>query len=371
MKPAEALSACDWAQFVADVTVPDGTSFAPNTAFTKTWRLKNIGNCTWTTAYALVFDSGSIMGGPGSVNLPGNVSPGQTVDISVGLTAPASAGHYIGYWKLRNASGALFGIGSNLSKPWWVEINVSGSSGGAAYDFASNYCSASWFSIQGSLPCPGTDGDSRGFVLKVDNPRLENGIFDTGSGLITNPQASYNGDIHGEYPAFRVQHGDRFQSTINCAFGATSCYVTFRLDYRIGNGPIGTLWSFREKYEGLYFRTNLDLSPLAGNDVKFILTVLATGPASGDRALWSNPMIVRQGGPPPPPPSGGTKFDFGTGSSPVASGYTKVTETTAYASGGFGWTSTAGLEVRGSGRSGGRSEARLRHAQLGCQDVQG
>src|SRR5512143_3278895 len=48
-QPAAALSSCDWAQFVADVTVPDGTSYAPGTTFTKTWRLKNIGSCTWTT----------------------------------------------------------------------------------------------------------------------------------------------------------------------------------------------------------------------------------------------------------------------------------------------------------------------------------
>src|SRR4030042_5520432 len=110
--PVAAASACDWAQVVADVTVPDGTTFAANTAFTKTWRIKNIGTCTWTTSYSLVFDSGSKMGGPTSVNLPKSVAPGQTVDISISLTAPSSAGHYIGYWKFKNASGVLFGIGT-------------------------------------------------------------------------------------------------------------------------------------------------------------------------------------------------------------------------------------------------------------------
>jgi hypothetical protein len=351
VQPVAALSACDWAQFVADVTVPDGTTFAPNTAFTKTWRLKNIGTCTWTTSYALVFDTGDRMGGPASVNLSNTVYPGQTVDLSISLTAPAAAGHYIGYWKFKNAAGVLFGIGSTMNKSWWVEINVSGSSPGVAYDFAANYCSATWYSLQYSLPCPGTDGDSRGFVLKVDRPQLEDGTYDTGSGLITNPQNAYNGDIHGAFPAFRVQSGDKFRATVNCAYGATSCFVTFRLDYQIGNGPINTLWSFREKYEGLYFRTNVDLSSLAGQDVKFILTVLATGSAVGDRALWSNPAIVRPGGgpPPPPPPPSGNKFDFGTAASPVAAGYTRVTETTAFSSGGYGWTDTSSLESRDRG----------------------
>jgi hypothetical protein len=344
--PAAAASACDWAQFVADVTVPDGTTLAPGVAFTKTWRLKNIGTCTWSTSYSLAFDSGSKMGGPTSVNLPKSVGPGQTVDISINLTAPSSAGHYIGYWMFKNASGVLFGIGSTYNKPWWVEINVSGTAPGAAYDFAANYCAASWYSIAGNLPCPGTDGDSRGFVIKQDNPRLENGVYDGGSGLVTNPQNAYNGDIHGKFPAFHVQSGDKFQAKINCAYGASSCYVTFRLDYQIGSGPVINYWAFREKYEGQYYAANVDLSPLAGNDVKFILTVLATGSAAGDRALWSNPIIARAGSTPPPPPPSSGKFDFGTGTSALASGYTRVTEATTFTSGGVGWTSTTGLESR-------------------------
>ena len=33
--------------FVADVTIPDNTVIAPGTTFTKTWRVRNDGNCTW------------------------------------------------------------------------------------------------------------------------------------------------------------------------------------------------------------------------------------------------------------------------------------------------------------------------------------
>src|SRR5574338_1618752 len=53
---------CDQAQFVRDVTIPDGTVFAPGATFTKTWRIKNAGTCTWS-GYSLVFDSGDSMGG--------------------------------------------------------------------------------------------------------------------------------------------------------------------------------------------------------------------------------------------------------------------------------------------------------------------
>ncbi|MDO9348510.1 MAG: NBR1-Ig-like domain-containing protein, partial [Anaerolineales bacterium] len=119
-----AVTRCDWVGFVSDVSVPDGSSFAPSTAFTKTWRLKNRGTCTWTTAYALAFSSGSPMGGPAAVNLLNSVAPGQVVDLSVNLTAPSAAGHYRGYWMLQNASGGKFGLGAQATTAFYVDINV-------------------------------------------------------------------------------------------------------------------------------------------------------------------------------------------------------------------------------------------------------
>lgn len=126
---------CDRAQFVSDVTVPDGTTLAPGTSFTKTWRLKNAGTCTWSTSYALVFDSGDKLGAPDLVNMPRTVAPGQAVDVSVELTAPTVAASYRGYWKLQNASGVRFGIGASAVKAWWVDIRVSGTLAGRNYDF--------------------------------------------------------------------------------------------------------------------------------------------------------------------------------------------------------------------------------------------
>jgi hypothetical protein len=48
------------------------------------------------------------MNGPATQALTGNTNPGQSMDISVNLTAPASPGDYTGYWKLRDGSGVLF-----------------------------------------------------------------------------------------------------------------------------------------------------------------------------------------------------------------------------------------------------------------------
>lgn len=313
-------SSCDKAQFISDVSIPDGTTLQPGATFTKTWRLKNVGSCAWSTAYQLAFFSGEQMGAASSATFPKNVAVGETVDISINMTAPSAAGSYRGFWMFKNASGALFGIGTQANKPWWVDIKVSGPTvtpggpsktptptvtpggptvtpiAGAAYDFAANACAASWFSGAGALPCPGTDGDAKGFVLKVTNPKLETGATDTRPGLLTFPQNVQNGYIQGFYPAFRVQNGDRFRSIINCEGGANNCYVVFRLDYQTGTDPIKTYWGpFGERYEGQFYSIDVDLSPLAGKDVKFILTVLAAGTATGDRALWVGPHIYRPG----------------------------------------------------------------------------
>jgi hypothetical protein len=122
--PATAASYCDWVAFVKDVTVPDGTTFAPGETFTKTWRLKNRGTCTWTPDYMLVFNNGAQMGGTTAVRLPAYVAPGQTIDISVTLTAPSTAGSYTGYWMLRNSSGTLFGTNEKANIPFYVDIKV-------------------------------------------------------------------------------------------------------------------------------------------------------------------------------------------------------------------------------------------------------
>jgi hypothetical protein len=120
---------CDAAQYVADVTVPDDTAMVPNFAFTKTWRLKNVGACTWSTGYKVDFASGNPMSAVFPVNLPTLVAPGQSVDVSVNMVAPPAGGSYQGFWILKNVSGVAFGIGSTASEPFWVKILVTSSPG--------------------------------------------------------------------------------------------------------------------------------------------------------------------------------------------------------------------------------------------------
>jgi hypothetical protein len=137
---------CDKSQFIADITIPDGTILAPGTAFTKTWRIKNTGTCSWTPSYTIVFDHGDQMSGPIAQALVGNVNPGQTVDISINLTAPATNNHYVGYWKLRNAAGVTF-------TQFYSDIEVKTSGGGIFAVTSVTYSLSTW-NGPGFVNCP-------------------------------------------------------------------------------------------------------------------------------------------------------------------------------------------------------------------------
>ena len=95
-------------KFVEDVTVPDGTHFAPKKAFDKTWKIQNTGTCAWSTDYQYKFISGDQMGGA-DIKVPQAVQPGDTINLTIKLTAPTAAGKYRGYWRLFAPDGTPFG----------------------------------------------------------------------------------------------------------------------------------------------------------------------------------------------------------------------------------------------------------------------
>ncbi|MCX6064403.1 MAG: NBR1-Ig-like domain-containing protein [Chloroflexi bacterium] len=111
---------CNQVAFVEDVTYPDDTVIVTSKSFTKTWRFKNTGSCTWTSGYQLVFTQGDKMSGPDSQPLTnGTVPPNGTVDVSVSLVSPSSEGTFRGYWKMRDPQGVTFGLKSGA---FWVQI---------------------------------------------------------------------------------------------------------------------------------------------------------------------------------------------------------------------------------------------------------
>ena len=290
--PLQNITKCDAAEFIADVTYPDGSIVGRGNTFTKTWRIKNVGTCTWTTSYDLVFVSGEKFGAKNAVSLPVNVEPGKTVDLSVQLTAPNQNGRYRGYWKLSNASGVQFGFGNIAEANIYVDVNISGYTV-TGYDLAANFCEAIWRNNNKNLPCPGNDGSKNGFALFLNAPKMEDGNV-RGVGLLTHPEKINNGIITGKFPGITIQQGDHFQALLGCLNKADDCDMFFKLEYQVGNNPPKPLGQWHEIYEGKYYSIDMDLSFLSGQKVKFILTILSNGSSHEDYALWVNPRISRQ-----------------------------------------------------------------------------
>jgi hypothetical protein len=284
---------CDWALFIDDVTIDDGAIIPGGQGFYKVWRLKNIGSCTWTTDYDLVYASGDLMKGDKVVPIPGPVPPGGTMDVSVYLYAPTTPGSYTGYWQLRDESGNWFGIGDDAEGAFWVSIKVKTPPGPlhTPYDFLANYCQAQWSNDAVVLPCPGKEDNTHGFVVRVDEPWIEKGGQDNEPALWTHPEFVNGGTITGEYPPLLVENGDAFISTVGCLKNATQCDVVFSVYYSADGGPMTLLGSWPEVYDTHLTSINVDLSFLDGKSVIFYLVVDVNGSYKGDDAIWMVPRI--------------------------------------------------------------------------------
>lgn len=108
-QPTTPNSGCDIGTFVKDVTIPDGTAIAAGEKFTKTWEIKNSGTCTWNKNYQIIFYGGERMGAETAYAFTTeDIEPGESVAISIEMTAPSTNGTYYSYWIFRNDAGQNF-----------------------------------------------------------------------------------------------------------------------------------------------------------------------------------------------------------------------------------------------------------------------
>ncbi|HEY3312407.1 MAG TPA: NBR1-Ig-like domain-containing protein [Anaerolineales bacterium] len=115
---------CYTMTFLADVSVPDGMIVAPGAKFTKTWRVRNDGNCVWDQKYSLELDKGDALGTVTKFPLTRVVNPGDTIDLSVDMTAPSADGSYAGFWHISTPFGGYMGV-APYNQSLLVKITVS------------------------------------------------------------------------------------------------------------------------------------------------------------------------------------------------------------------------------------------------------
>ncbi len=297
---------CDQIGWGKDITVPDNTQMVPGESFTKVWRIKNIGSCTWTSGYDLIFDSGDSMGAPATQKLTtGTVAPGQEIDVSVVLTAPDDPGTYQGFFKLRNPSGGVFGLGPQY-KPFWVKIVVPEKTG-VMFDFITEAADADWgsgvtpikYASPGDIDLTygGPDTNTDGFAMTKDDLQIE-GQDDSGVILETVPKQEEDGYIVGRYPKYKVGAGDYIKGRIGFLRVGGVCGVgnaIFQISYTINDdlGTMTTLGTWNETCDGTMRKINIDLSPLKGQEVRFYVVILANGAATDDFAMWDSFAVMR------------------------------------------------------------------------------
>ncbi|MCX6056393.1 MAG: NBR1-Ig-like domain-containing protein [Chloroflexi bacterium] len=289
---------CNLASFIGDISIPDGTSLYAGQPFIKTWRVINIGSCSWTTAYTLFFVSGNAMSAPASITFPNTVKPGEAVDLSVSMIAPGSVGDYTGIWMISPPGGPSFGVGNSRNVPMTVRIIVSSiptqKDTSTVYDFVSKYCSAQWRTNAAFISCPtGSYDFKNGTVSRSFAPVIENGLTDDEGAIITIPAIGGDGFIQGQFPKMIIHSGDRFRSTLLCTYSMTKCSVTFELLYQeYGTSSMTSLGTWEKVYDNSTVSADVDLSALDGKDIIFFLKVSSQSNPTDDFAQWMAARIT-------------------------------------------------------------------------------
>ncbi|MEJ2710306.1 MAG: NBR1-Ig-like domain-containing protein [Anaerolineales bacterium] len=290
--PTPQPSPCDQVELLGHPSAEPGAQFIPGADFVKTWRLKNSGSCTWDANYALMFLDGDPLGAEAVIPLGRQVLPGETLDAAVAMRAPAAPGIYQAAWALRSSSGAVFGTGTPALNPLPVRIVVEDPSwrNNYSYDFAAKVCLADWYSSAGPLACPSSGNAPQGGVEFVEPSALETRLENM-PGILTRPNEALDGRIWGEYPAYRVQDGDRLRTEIGCLNGSQGCSVIFELGYRNASGALVSLGSWEETYDGRTTLVDRSLSDLSGSRVQFYFSLVNQGRPGSANGLWFQPRI--------------------------------------------------------------------------------
>jgi len=103
--------------FLADLTIPDGTSPKPGERLDKRWRVLNAGACNWDERFTLRLIAGPDLGASDPIPLFPARSGSEAV-VRVIFTAPNDPGSYRSAWQAHDPLGQPFG------DPIYIDIVV-------------------------------------------------------------------------------------------------------------------------------------------------------------------------------------------------------------------------------------------------------
>jgi hypothetical protein len=111
------------------VNVVEGQEFQPGESFEVVWPIRNAGTCSWSADYSLRLVVGDALGASDVVELGTAVAPGESILLTLQMTAPSQPGSYRSIWKLHDSQGRAFGTEAASDSPLKVIIRVAGSGG--------------------------------------------------------------------------------------------------------------------------------------------------------------------------------------------------------------------------------------------------
>lgn len=292
-------------RFVDDITVEDGSQFAPGEEFEKVWRIQNAGDCPWGPGYTVRFLSGDFIANTRELPVQEVTQPNSNSDIAVQMIAPATPGTYRSAWQMFDLKGEAFGpemyIEIVVTPPEPGDINEADTS--TVYDFIANADQATWTSgdvtytlretnIVETLELPAPQG-----LVVLGDAQLRGSTESNSRVLLTYPHQEL-GVIEGTYQVDTpLQPTDSLAATVG--FIKLSILsddgVTFEVAFTPDDGSQEQVILSRTV---LYQDSPVtELQPLTGIEPgqtgTFTLRVLGGDSLNQDWAVWIDLRIIR------------------------------------------------------------------------------
>jgi len=166
------------------------------------------------------------------------------------------------------------------------------------YDFVDHMCDATWTSGAGTLPCPGSGSDNKGFVQEVSGWEMEDGSTPS-SAIETHPQWVDDGWIQGKFAlGTSLQSGDRFKAKIGFLKNASAGNVKFVASCVAplpgwGDIVLANILEQTKAYNNTLMDIDVEIPAACSSATHIALIVFANGSSAQDWAVWIEPRIER------------------------------------------------------------------------------
>jgi hypothetical protein len=293
--------------------LPDDSSVNAGEQLIKTWSIRNIGTCTWTTDYKLVHDNGNIVSEESITPFTQPIEPNQTAEISIPVSIPLTAGRSETFWYLVSGSDEIVGTNSQGNPYLWLKVDVQPASlltptlvgtpqalssletptlAEGTFDLYNNACFATWTNNTNPIPCPEFETDPFASVQLVKNRIFENGETSSNALLFALPESQSGVSVTGTYPQFTVQPNSKLTFKTGCLQNASECSTSVFFYYTNASGSREILWAVTELQDGITSNVSIDLSFLQGQTISIQIEVSSLGESRGDLVLIDSPQIL-------------------------------------------------------------------------------